>query len=215
MKAIEKLRLRLSRLALGDPPIYRIVLSRVEMRLLRGAIATPSPTIAADDGECDECERKELQISAMLQAAYRAQLDGNPLGASQAVIEAYRHANDEDDEDCVWCRSDNVDNLRKRIADLEAPTIAAPSPQDGHAEGCGFADEVAADWCPCRGPGSRWPKTEPSPSNEVTPEMVEAALEAFVESENVPDTRHDTEAMHDAIEAALKARKPADDGAGQ
>lgn len=57
--------------------------------------------------------------------------------------------------------------------------------------------------------------TEPSPSNEVTPEMVEAALEAFVESENVPDTRHDTEAMRLAIEAALKARKPADDGAGQ
>ena len=53
----------------------------------------------------------------------------------------------------------------------------------------------------------------PSPSNEVTAEMLDAALEAFVESENVPDTRHDTEAMRLAIEAALKARKPKDDTA--
>ena len=39
---------------------------------------------------CDECARKEELISAMLKSAYSAKLDGNPFGAANGVIEAYK-----------------------------------------------------------------------------------------------------------------------------
>ena len=48
--------------------------------------------------ECDECERKEETISAMIKAAYAAKLGGNPFGSADSIIEAYKHAHDEGDQ---------------------------------------------------------------------------------------------------------------------
>ena len=142
----------------------------------------------------DECAAAMLVEQAA--AALRAPADARQVEAiaRKAVKPLRDYANEETDgrphardQGEYPFRSDCEHCQLHRIADGIEAALATPSPT------------IAA----------------PSPSNEVTEEMLDAALEAFVESENVPDTRHDTEAMRAAIEAALKARKPADEGAGQ
>jgi hypothetical protein len=57
----------------------------------------------------------------------------------------------------------------------------------------------------------------PSPSHEVTPEMLVAFWEVWKAEQDIFGQPDDAKllAIADGLEAALKARKPADDGAGQ
>lgn len=95
---------------------------------LEAALATPSPTIAApleyfperaQGVDCYKCEDGEPHTHRLTDDP----VERDALASVKAEHDEYHVVYY---EDCVWCRSDNVDNLRKRIADLEAPTIAAP-----------------------------------------------------------------------------------------
>lgn len=169
---------------------------RLNMRAaLEAALATPSPAHEPPFITCDDCGAKLTDMRCI-----------------------------ETTEDRCWHKN----------CPTPSPTIAAPSPSQSNAidlppcpvcgetlvtrysgplPGCPQGISTAV--CPTD-PSHASQPPQPSPSNEVTAAMVDAAMRELDFGDGPPlDVAANRNAIRAAIEAALKARKPADDGAGQ